>query len=74
METLPAPEQHEPDEETGLVMGGKSADALDPDGGAPARPVYMVGPPQRGPSKYIVTGPDYVAEVTRAPPKVTDSH
>jgi len=56
------------------VMGGKSADALDPDGGAPARPVYMVGPPQRGPSKYIVTGPDYVAEVTRAPPKVTDSH
>ena len=72
METLPDPEQEEPDEETGLVMGGKSADALDPDGGAPPRPVYMVGPPQRGPSEYTRTGPEYVAEVTSAPADVTE--
>ena len=63
MQTLPDPEQEDPNEETGLVMGSKSAeDALDPDGGAAPRPVYMVGPPQRGPSQYTRTGPEYGAE------------
>ena len=66
METLPDPEQEEPDdEEAGLVMG-MSADAIDlDDGRAPPRPVYMVGPPQRGPSKYTRTGPEYIGDEDR---------
>ena len=61
MQTLPDVEDDEPDEETGLVMG-EPTDILDPADGLLARPVYMVGPPQRGPSKYTRTGPEYVPE------------
>ena len=61
MQTLPDAEEEELDEETGLVMGEAAENAVDPDG-KPARPVYMVGPPQRGPNAYTRTGPECAAE------------
>ena len=67
MSTLPDLAEEPTDEEAGLVMG---AAADEPPGEKAPRPVYMVGPPQRGPSKYTRTGPEYVPEQEALLPEV----
>ena len=46
------------------MMGTASEE---PPGEPEPRPVYMVGPPQRGPSKFTRTGPEYVPEEASLP-------